>query len=100
MYADPDEDPSVGTSGANAQGMGVVNFAPEAVVEGSAPYTGAPFYAVTAALQTGADLATIFTAHEAALPIKCYSPNLWPKPSTRRQTLIELWHKRETWTTA
>jgi ATP-dependent NAD(P)H-hydrate dehydratase len=46
------------------------------VLGGSARYTGAPYYAGMAALQAGADLATIFTAQEAALPIKTYSPEL------------------------
>jgi ATP-dependent NAD(P)H-hydrate dehydratase len=45
-----------------------------AIIGGSALYTGAPFYAATAALQTGADLVTIFTAKEATTPLKCYSP--------------------------
>jgi len=47
-----------------------------AIVGGSARYTGAPYYAATAALRTGADLATVFTAEEAALPLKSYSPEL------------------------
>jgi ATP-dependent NAD(P)H-hydrate dehydratase len=46
------------------------------VLGGSDRYTGAPYYAAMAALWTGADLATVFTAQEAALPIKCYSPEL------------------------
>ena len=37
-------------------------------------YTGAPYYAAQAALGTGADLVTIFTAAQAAVPLKCYSP--------------------------
>jgi ATP-dependent NAD(P)H-hydrate dehydratase len=47
-----------------------------AVLGGSARYTGAPYYAAMAALQAGADLAYVFTATEAALPIKTYSPEL------------------------
>ena len=46
------------------------------VLGGSARYTGAPFYAGMAALRSGADLAFIFCAEEAAIPIKCYSPEL------------------------
>jgi ATP-dependent NAD(P)H-hydrate dehydratase len=46
------------------------------VLGGSDRYTGAPYYAAMAALWTGADLATVLTAQEAALPIKCYSPEL------------------------
>jgi ATP-dependent NAD(P)H-hydrate dehydratase len=43
-------------------------------------YTGAPYYAAMAALKTGADLAFCFCAHEAAVPIKCYSPELLVAP--------------------
>ncbi len=50
------------------------------VLGGSARYTGAPYYAATAALHVGADLAYIFCADEAALPIKCYSPELMVIP--------------------
>mmetsp|Transcript_7772 Transcript_7772/g.17391 ORF Transcript_7772/g.17391 Transcript_7772/m.17391 type:complete len:591 (-) Transcript_7772:9-1781(-) len=46
------------------------------VLGGSARYTGAPYYAAMAALRTGADLAFVFCAEEAAVPIKCYSPEL------------------------
>jgi ATP-dependent NAD(P)H-hydrate dehydratase len=51
-----------------------------AVLGGSARYTGAPYYAAMASLQAGADLAYIFTAQEAAVPIKCYSPELMVAP--------------------
>lgn len=51
-----------------------------AIIGGSARYTGAPFYAAMATLKTGADLSYIFTAHEAAIPIKCYSPELMVAP--------------------
>ena len=47
-----------------------------AVLGGSKDYTGAPFYAASAALQMGADLASVFCAEEAVIPIKCYSPEL------------------------
>lgn len=47
-----------------------------AVLGGSEKYTGAPFYASMSALRTGADLATIYCASEASLPIKSYSPEL------------------------
>lgn len=50
------------------------------VLGGSAQYTGAPYYAGMAALQAGADLAYIFCAQEAALPIKSYSPELMVAP--------------------
>lgn len=51
-----------------------------AVLGGSARYTGAPYYAAMASLQAGADLAYVFTAQEAALAIKCYSPELMVAP--------------------
>ena len=44
---------------------------------GSKEYTGAPYYAASSALRSGADLAHIFTPDESALiPIKCYSPEI------------------------
>ena len=46
------------------------------VLGGSFEYTGAPFYAAMAALRAGADLACIFCAEHASLPIKSYSPEL------------------------
>lgn len=51
-----------------------------AVLGGSERYTGAPYYAAMACLKAGADLAYVFTAQEAALPIKCYSPELMVAP--------------------
>jgi ATP-dependent NAD(P)H-hydrate dehydratase len=50
------------------------------VVGGSAKYTGAPYYAAMASLKVGADLVTCFTATEATIPIKCYSPELMVMP--------------------
>ena len=46
------------------------------VLGGSARYTGAPYYAAMDALRTGADLAFVFCAEEASIPIKSYSPEL------------------------
>lgn len=46
------------------------------ILGGSEKYTGAPYYAAMSALRTGADLATVFCAQEAAIPIKSYSPEL------------------------
>lgn len=54
-----------------------------AVLGGSARYAGAPCYAALAALRSGADLATVFTAEEAATPLKCYSPELMVQPVYR-----------------
>lgn len=50
------------------------------VLGGSAQYTGAPYYAAMSALKTGSDLAFVFCADEAAVPIKCYSPELMVAP--------------------
>jgi len=46
------------------------------VLGGSKDYTGAPYYAGQAALSVGADLLYLFTAEEACIPIKSYSPEL------------------------
>ncbi|CAM9613822.1 unnamed protein product [Phaeothamnion confervicola] len=50
------------------------------VLGGSPDYTGAPFFSGMAALRSGTDLAYIFTAVEAAPPIKGYSPELMVTP--------------------
>jgi Carbohydrate kinase len=50
------------------------------ILGGCLQYTGAPYYAAMAALKTGADLAFCFCAQEAAIPIKCYSPELLVAP--------------------
>ena len=50
------------------------------VIGGCSLYTGAPYYAATAALRCGADLCTIFTSKDAAPPIKTYSPELMVVP--------------------
>ena len=47
-----------------------------AIFGGSEKYTGAPYYAASAALNCGVDLVTVFCAEEACIPIKCYSPEL------------------------
>ncbi|KAJ8907422.1 hypothetical protein NDN08_007534 [Rhodosorus marinus] len=46
------------------------------VVGGSLEYTGAPYYAATAALRSGAELAYLICHPDAAIPIKTYSPEL------------------------
>lgn len=46
------------------------------VLGGSEDYTGAPFYASIAALKFGCDLAFVFCAKQALIPIKSYSPEL------------------------
>jgi ATP-dependent NAD(P)H-hydrate dehydratase len=45
-------------------------------VGGSFEYTGAPYLAAMGALRAGADLAHVFCAQEAVIPIKSYSPEL------------------------
>jgi len=50
------------------------------VLGGSERYTGAPYYAAMSSLTVGADLAYVFCAKEAAIPIKCYSPELMVSP--------------------
>jgi ATP-dependent NAD(P)H-hydrate dehydratase len=50
------------------------------ILGGSALYTGAPYYAGMAALQTGADLVYLFCAQEAASAIKSYSPEIMVQP--------------------
>eukprot|EP00580_Thalassiosira_gravida_P017338 CAMPEP_0201667866 /NCGR_PEP_ID=MMETSP0494-20130426/17134_1 /ASSEMBLY_ACC=CAM_ASM_000839 /TAXON_ID=420259 /ORGANISM="Thalassiosira gravida, Strain GMp14c1" /LENGTH=424 /DNA_ID=CAMNT_0048148025 /DNA_START=195 /DNA_END=1469 /DNA_ORIENTATION=- len=47
-----------------------------AIFGGSEKYAGAPYYAAQSALHAGIDLATVFCAKEASVPIKCYSPEL------------------------
>ena len=44
------------------------------ILGGSIDYTGAPYYAGMSALRVGAEIVTVFTASEASIPIKSYSP--------------------------
>ena len=46
------------------------------VVGGSESYTGAPYFAAQSSLLFGADLASIYCAKDAAIPIKSYSPDI------------------------
>lgn len=50
------------------------------IIGGSSEYTGAPYYAGIAALKFGCDLVHIFCTQSAAIPIKCYSPELIVHP--------------------
>ena len=43
-------------------------------------YTGAPYYAGISALRSGCDLCKVVCPAEAAIPIKCYSPELIVDP--------------------
>ncbi|DAZ98441.1 TPA: hypothetical protein N0F65_001142 [Lagenidium giganteum] len=65
------------------------------IVGGSVEYTGAPFYAGMASLKTGADLCHIFCAEEAAIPIKCYSPELIVHPLLRSDAALERYSAEE-----
>ena len=65
------------------------------VLGGSARYTGAPYYAAMAALRTGADLAFVFCAEEAAVPIKCYSPELMVASVYKAQEFDDLVQEEE-----
>jgi NAD(P)H-hydrate repair Nnr-like enzyme with NAD(P)H-hydrate dehydratase domain len=66
-----------------------------AILGGSNKYTGAPYYAAQAALNCGVDLATIFCAAEASVPIKCYSPELMVQGVYSIQQLDELLQEEE-----
>ncbi len=50
------------------------------IIGGSVDFTGAPYYAGAASLKLGGDLAFIFSAKEAVIPIKSYSPELMVTP--------------------
>lgn len=50
------------------------------VVGGCEEYTGAPIFASMAAFRTGADLVHVFCSTNAAIPIKCFSPDLIVHP--------------------
>jgi len=53
------------------------------VLGGSEMYTGAPYFAAATALRMGADLATVFCAPDAAMPIKSYNPEVMVNPLPR-----------------
>lgn len=50
------------------------------IIGGSFEYTGAPYYAGISALKFGCDIVHIFCPQAAAIPIKCYSPELIVHP--------------------
>ncbi|KAH7648352.1 nucleotide binding family protein [Cryptosporidium bovis] len=50
------------------------------IIGGSSEYSGAPYFAGISSLKIGADLCHIFCTPEAAIPIKCYSPDLIVHP--------------------
>lgn len=59
------------------------------VVGGSRDYTGAPYYAASAALKFGGDLSYIFCSELASMPIKSYSPELMVTPIYRESLLAD-----------
>ena len=61
-----------------------------AVIGGSEDYTGAPYYAGMASLKLGAELAFVYCAKEATIPIKSYSPELMVTPFYSSLDLDEL----------
>ena len=64
------------------------------VVGGSKDYTGAPYYAATASLRAGADMSHVFCMDEAALPLKCYSPEMIVHPFLGKDgSDLKLWLK-------
>ena len=50
------------------------------VIGGDATFTGAPYYSAQSSLQFGGDLSYVFTAEQAVIPIKSYSPELMVTP--------------------
>ena len=53
------------------------------IIGGSLEYTGAPYFAGISALRSGCDLCKIACPVEAAIPIKCYSPDLIVQPISK-----------------
>lgn len=62
------------------------------VIGGSQSFTGAPFFAASASLNCGADLAYIACSSDAATPIKTYSPELIVMPLLSLQP-SDLYHQ-------
>ena len=60
------------------------------VVGGSAAYTGAPYFSSLTTLKLGADLCTVLTSVEAAIPIKAYSPELMVRPTLVPHYLLDV----------
>jgi ATP-dependent NAD(P)H-hydrate dehydratase len=67
------------------------------VVGGSFEYTGAPYYAAISSLYTGSDLAHVFCHTDAAIAIKCYSPELIVHPAFDKKENIILLNKTVRW---
>ena len=60
------------------------------VIGGSAAYTGAPYFSSLTTLKLGADLCTVLTSVESAVPIKSYSPELMVRPTLVPQYLLDV----------
>jgi ATP-dependent NAD(P)H-hydrate dehydratase len=58
---------------------------------GNELYVGAPYFAGMAALHTGVDLVSIYTANEATIPIKSLSPDLMVQSIYRASDLPSNW---------
>ncbi|TNV76853.1 hypothetical protein FGO68_gene11211 [Halteria grandinella] len=61
------------------------------IVGGSKDYTGAPYYAAVASLKSGSDITHIFCSEEAAIPIKCYSPEFIVHPCLYDMEQLDMW---------
>ena len=61
-----------------------------AIIGGNELYVGAPYFAGMASLQTGVDLVSIYTAQEATIPIKCFSPDLMVQSIYQASELPEI----------
>jgi ATP-dependent NAD(P)H-hydrate dehydratase len=68
-----------------------------AVIGGSLEYTGAPYYGAISSLYTGSDLSHVFCHVDAAIPIKCYSPELIVHPAFSTEEDTELLKKTARW---
>ena len=60
------------------------------VIGGSAAYTGAPYFSSLTTLNLDADLVTVLTSVEAAVPIKTYSPELMVRPTLVPHYLLDV----------
>jgi len=65
------------------------------VLGGCFEYTGAPYYAAISSLKVGSDLAHIFCAENAAIPIKSYSPEIVVHPVLKESQKNELHTEKE-----
>ena len=64
-------------------------------IGGSVDYTGAPYYAGMSALRVGAELVSVFTAFEASIPIKSYSPELMVSPVYKNDNITSVYKDKQ-----